>query len=454
MVGSNDHNYYSPLQARMDRLPLSGVHWLIWLLTTLGMVLDSMDLYVVSYAMPLIAKEWNLTSETLGTIASGAMWGMVAGAYLWGILSDRIGRRTSLQWTIGIFSVVTGLCGLAWNVLSLFAGRFAVGLGLGGLIPVDYAVQAEFLPPKYRGRMMAFSLVVWPLGGFLGALIAWTLAPLYGWRVLFLAGAVPALLVFIVRFIVPESPRYLIDKGRESEAAQTVEWMEKKCNVVPAARKDSVVTNETAAAEEVPRVPVTEIFAKKYIFRTFLTSCLWFCHCLPYYGILLWLPTLLVKYYNISQAETLKIMMMLVGIGIIGRFVAMTVLDSWGRKPLMITYASLAGIGVIGYNFAHDTTQLLLIASFAAFFYEGSWSSISPYTAELFPTKIRSTGVGFSSGVGRIAAALAPLFIGFLVDTSLAIVFYTLGGLLILEAVIAGVFAFETKAKALEEISQ
>lgn len=120
----------------------------------------------------------------------------------------------------------------------------------------------------------------------------------------------------------------------------------------------------------------------------------------------------------------------------------------------MITYAALAGIGLIGYNFVHNTTQLLIIASIAAFFYEGSWSSISPYTAELFPTKIRSTGVGFSSGIGRIAAALAPLFIGFLVDTSLAAVFYTLGGLLFLEAIIAGVFAFETKAKSLEEISQ
>ena len=449
-----EQKYYSPLQVRMDRLPLSGVHWLIWLLTTLGMVLDSMDLYLISYAMPLIGKEWSISSEMLGTIASGAMWGMVAGAYLWGMLSDRLGRRTSLQWTIGIFSVVTGLCGLAWNMTSLFAGRFLVGVGLGGLIPVDYAVQAEFLPAKVRGRMMALSLVVWPLGGFVGALLAWNLAPVYGWRSLFIAGAIPALLVFIVRFIVPESPRYLIDKRRDTEAAKTVVWLEKKCKVTPLPEAAPVGGVQVAASTEAePQVPLTEIFAKKYIFRTLLTSGLWFCHCLPYYGILLWLPTLLVKFYGIPQPEALKIMMMLVGIGIVGRFVAMMFLDSWGRKPLMVTYAVLAGIGMLGYNFAQGTTQLLIVAGFAAFFYEGSWSSIAPYTAELFPTKIRSTGVGFSSGVGRIASALAPMVIGFVVDTSLPAVFYTLAALLFIEAMLAGFFAFETKAKALEEIS-
>ncbi len=129
MIGSTEQKYYSPLQARMDRLPLAGVHWLIWLLTSLGMVLDAMDLYLISYAMPMIAKEWNISSEILGTIASGAMWGMMVGAYVWGILSDRLGRRTTLQWTIGIFSIVTGLCGLAWNPASLFIARFAAFTG-------------------------------------------------------------------------------------------------------------------------------------------------------------------------------------------------------------------------------------------------------------------------------------------------------------------------------------
>lgn len=452
MIGSTEQKYYSPLQARMDKLPLKGVHWLIWVLTTLGMVLDSMDLYLISFAMPFISKEWSLSSEVLGFVASGAMWGMMAGAYIWGILSDRIGRRTSLQWTIGIFSVVTGLCGLAWNSMSLFLGRFAVGIGLGGLIPVDYAVQAEFLPPKYRGRMMALSLVVWPLGGFLGALIAFNLTPIWGWRALFVAGAVPALLVFVVRFIIPESPRYLIDKGREAEATKTVEWMEKKCNVAPPAAAEVVIPNETAATQE-HKGSIRDLFSKKYGFRTFLTSTIWFCHCLPYYGILLWLPTLFVKYYNIPQPDTLKYMMLLVGVGIVGRFVAMTVLDSWGRKPLMITYALMAGLGMLGYNFAQGTTQLLLVACFAAFFYEGSWSSIAPYTAEVFPTKIRSTGVGFSSAVGRSAAAIAPMVIGFIVDISLPAIFYTFAAMLFIEASVAAYFVFETRERSLEEIS-
>lgn len=453
MIESTEQKYNSPLQARMDRLSLSGIHWMIWLLTTLGMVLDSMDLYLISFAMPMIAIEWHLSSSTLGTIASGAMFGMMFGAYFWGIMSDRIGRRNSLQWTIGIFAVVTGLCGVAWNSASLFLGRFTVGFGLGGLIPVDYAVQAEFFPAKYRGRMMALSLVVWPFGGFVGALMAYNLTPIWGWRSLFIAGAVPALLVFVVRFMIPESPRYLINKGRDSEATKTVEWMEKKSKVVPLEVSEIVNIAEVAATDEQHKGSVRDLFSKKYGFRTFLTSTIWFAHCLPYYGILLWLPTLFVKYYHIPQTQTLKYMMMLVGVGIVGRFVAMTVLDSWGRKPLMITFATMAGLGMLGYNFAQGTTQLIIVACFAAFFYEGSWSAIAPYTAELFPTKIRSTGVGFSSAIGRLAAAIAPLVIGFVVDISVPAIFYTFATMLFIEAIIVVYFAFETKLKSLEEIS-
>jgi len=441
--------YYNPLQERLDNLPMSGVHYLIWFVCSLGFVLDSMDLYLISYALPLIIKEWKISSEITGFIASGAMWGMIIGAYAWGVIADRIGRRTSIQALIGSFSIFTGLCALAWNSISLFVGRFIVGTGVGGFTPVDYSIQAEFIPAKYRGRMMAASVVLWPLGGFLGAFLAFNLTPIYGWRALFVAGAVPAILIFIVRFMIPESPRFLIDRGRHEEAAKVVQWLERKSKVEP----DTSIDYSSVKDQKVKPPKVSELFSPEYRSRTILASWIWFTVCLAYYGILLWLPTLMTKYYNVPQQQTLKYMMLLTAIGIAGRFLAMLFVDSWGRKPILISFPFIAAIGFFLYNTVGNTTQLLIVASLAAFFYEGVWAVMAPYTAELFPTRLRTTAGGFASSVGRVAAAIAPLMVGFVVDRSLAAIFYTFGGVMILEAIFVSIFAFETKGKALEEIS-
>lgn len=450
-VDTNSGKIVNPIQERLDSVPLSPIHWFIWLLCTIGFIFDSLDLYLISFAMPMILKEWGISTASAGWLVSAAMWGMLIGAYLWGYLADRIGRRSSMQGTILIYGVVTGLCALAWNAMSLFWGRLVVGTGLGGLVPVDFAVQAEFIPAKHRGRLMAASVVLWPLGGLLGAWIALSMAPVYGWRVLFVVGALPALLVFFVRKLIPESARYLQSKGRHQEAFEVVQWVEKKSGI-----KDSKPIDTNVDYKQFAEKPVSimELFGAKYIKRTILTWGIWFAQCIPYYAVGLWLPTLMTKYYGIPQTSTFKIMMGITVVGIIGRAVGMMLVDSWGRRPVMISFGILAGLGILLYTQVQTANGLLMVAATAAFFYEGIWAAIAPYTAELYPTRMRTTAAGAATGAGRWAAAIGPIFVGYALGASLNLLFYTFAGCFFALALLVAVVGIETKKKSLEEISQ
>lgn len=450
---TNSSRIANPLQERLDNIPLSLTHWFIWAMCTIGLIFDSLDLYLISFAMPMILKEWGISMQTAGWVVSASMWGMLIGAYLWGILADRIGRRYSMQGTILIYGLVTGICALVWNTMSLFWGRFIVGVGLGGLIPVDVAVQAEFIPAKYRGRLMAASVVLWPLGGLVGAWVALRLASAYGWRVLFVVGALPALMFFFVRRLVPESARFLQSRGRHQEAFEVVLGLEKKAGINDSKRFTMDTSLNHRDFEEKP-VSLTELFRAKYIKRTILTWGIWFAQAFPYYAVGLWLPTLMTKYYGIPQASALKIMMGITVIGIIGRAVGMVFVDSWGRRPVMISFGILAGLSILLYTQVQTANSLLVVASLAAFFYEGIWAAIAPYTAELYPTRMRTTAAGAATAAGRWAAAIGPIFVGYALATSLNILFYIFAGSFFALALLVTTLGMETKKKSLEEISQ
>lgn len=439
------------IQERLDNLPLSSLHWWIWGLCTLGLIFDSFDLYLISFAMPMILKEWNISSITAGWLASGAMWGMIIGAYLWGIIGDRIGRKTSLSGTILVYSLITGLSAWAWNTFSLFAARFAVGIGLGGLVPVGSAVEAELLPAKYRGRMMAASIVLWPLGGLLGAVVALSLAK-YGWRTLFVVGALPALIVFITNKIIPESPRFLQSRGKHELAEKYVRYMEKKSGI--AVPDGPIILDNTVDYKLLEEKPpsLMVLFSKKYIKRTILTWGIWFTQCLPYYALSLWLPTIMTKYYAVPVATSFKIMMGITGIGIIGRFMGMLLVDSWGRKPLMITFGILSGASILMYTQINSVTSLLIVACIAAFFYEGIWAGIAPYTAELYPTSMRTTAIGAATAFGRYAAAMGPVLVGYSVARSLNMLYFIFSASFIILAILVASLGAETAKKSLEEI--
>ena len=213
------------LGAFVDSLPLNRRHFVVLGVCSAGFLFDGLDFQIMAYVAPSLIKEWGLQPQVLGTVLSATIVGMIAGAYFFGIVSDYIGRRTGFQLTVMFFGLFTGACAFVTNIFQLAAARFGVGIGVGGFPALDITVLNEFMPAKHRGKMTNMSVITFPVGGLLAAWLASLIIPAFGWRALFLIGVVPAILVLGLRWIIPETPRFLLQKGRIREAKESIKWI-------------------------------------------------------------------------------------------------------------------------------------------------------------------------------------------------------------------------------------
>ena len=219
------------LLERLEKLPVGSFHYKLLAVTGLGWLFDAMDTGLISFVLPILAKEWGLAPEQMGWIGSVGFIGMALGAVISGTIADRIGRKLVFSLTVILYSLATGACALSWNYESLLLFRFLVGFGLGGELPVAATLMTEYAPTKLRGRFIVLLESFWGLGWLAAACIAYLLIPQYGWQIAFFIGALPAVYVFMIRVHMPESVRYLISKNRIGEAQEIVLMLEKKLHV-------------------------------------------------------------------------------------------------------------------------------------------------------------------------------------------------------------------------------
>ena len=216
---------------RLEQLPVGSFHYKLLVVTGLGWLFDSMDTGLISFVLPVLAKEWGLSPEQVGWIGSVGLIGMALGAVLAGTIADKFGRKNVFAATVILYSVSTGLCAVAWSYESLLLFRFLVGFGLGGELPVAATLMSEYAPSKLRGRFIVLLESFWGVGWLVAALISYLLIPKFGWHIAFIIGALPALYVFLIRLHMPESIRYLISKGRVDEARKIILTLEEKLGV-------------------------------------------------------------------------------------------------------------------------------------------------------------------------------------------------------------------------------
>ncbi len=226
MVGAQQKS--SELVTRLERLPFSRWHRNFFILAFCGIMFDAADFALFGAALPPIAREFGLGPAQAGLLATVGLIGAFLGALFWGTLSDYIGRRTSFQATVGLFALFTGLVAASWNVASLGVFRFLSNFGLGGEVPVTLTLASEFSPGRIRGRMAGNIMAAFPVGLVVAAALSLAIIPNFGWRALFVVGIVPAALLFFVRRYMPESVRYLLSKGRVSQAEDTVAEIERQ----------------------------------------------------------------------------------------------------------------------------------------------------------------------------------------------------------------------------------
>jgi putative MFS transporter len=312
------------------------------------------------------------------------------------------------------------------------------------MLVVDPSMLTEYLPPQRRGRLLVFLDFWWPVGLLLATFLSWIfighdIGGANSWRWLFVAASFPALLAFVVRRSLPESPYFLARQGRSREAAEVLTEITGR----------EVQPGELTAPEET-HSSVRELWAERLRSRTVTTALVWIALNISYYGLFLWLPFVLQSEksfsINVYLLLTLSALSQFPGYG-----AAIWLVERIGRKATLAGFLALGGVSAYAFAVADSSTVYVTALFFVGFFNLGAWGAVYPYTSETFPTRLRSSAFGLMEGVGKAAAIAGPYIFGNLYDAtgtstwSLTVVAIVMAA----GGVVAAVFGRETRGRAL-----
>ena len=441
------------LVAYLEEAPLSGFHYGVLTICSLAYALTGMGVMLISILLSPIKAEWGLDLVTTGLLASVGYVGMFFGAIGCGFLADLVGRKKALLFAIILSSIFTGLCAVAWDVTSMAVLRFLAGIGLGGALPQPGVYVSEYTPAKYRGRFLGITETSWVYGVLLGLFCGWLLLEPFGWRVVFLIALVSLALVPLIVWFIPESIRYLQDKGRHEEAVEILRghglvsstFSGKEFGIGESKKREGAVVIEA----------LRELWSSFYWKRTAVLWILWAVLVYTYHGIFIWLPSIYAAELGFPEVRAIWFVLVVTLFQIPGYYSATFLLDRLGRKPVLIGYLALAGVGSYLISFAGDVTSILVWSCVISFFNLGAWAGLYTYTPELYPTRMRGSGSGVAASLGRFAGIFAPTVTPLLwVGAGLWLPFIVFGLAHIIAALSVAILGTETKGKVLEEITE
>ncbi|OLN22196.1 MFS transporter [Domibacillus antri] len=383
----------------------------------LGWMFDAMDVGMLSFIIAALKAEWDLTPEQMGWIGSVNSIGMAVGALVFGLFADRVGRKNIFIITLLMFSLASGLSAFTTTLAAFLFLRFFVGMGLGGELPVASTLVSESVPAKDRGRVVVLLESFWAFGWLLAAVISYFVIPSYGWEAALIIGALPAFYALYLRLKLPDSPAFSPKKAEKRSIAQNMR----------------------------------DVWSKKYSRSTLVLWVVWFTVVFSYYGMFLWLPSVMVmKGFDMIQSFEYVLIMTLAQLP--GYFTAAWLIERAGRKFVLITY--LLGTAASALVFGNAETTAVLIGSgiLLSFFNLGAWGALYAYTPEQYPAVIRATGAGMAASVGRVGGILGPLLVGSLIASgqSIGFIFGLFCASIVIGVVVLAVLGRETKQVELE----
>lgn len=436
---------FSYLDTPMDEKKLEKFQRKVTVVSAGGTFLDGFDLTIIAVAMPLIIEQWQVNSVEQSLLTASAIIGSFIGAYWLGNLTDKFGRKAMITVDLVAFILFAVLTAVAPNVLWLIIFRFFLGIGIGADYPISATLVSEFSSTKNRGKQGTFLGMMWFVGAVVAYISGMLLLPLgeNAWRYMFLLGGVFAVIIFVFRLGLPESPRWLASRGREKEAQETLYKMTGKKMEIES------VENE--------KVELKAIFSEKLIKRTIFVTGFWFCYATSYYGISMYTPTILSEFTGDSLNQTYIASSIVSILGLIGAIIGSRLVDRWGRRPLLLTsFLGLTlGLATLAINPNPTLVFLVILFSVAVLFANMGGGILNfVYPTELFPTNIRATASGFATAISRIGSILGvlvfPNFVA-LWGNQVALSFFTVIALTGL--IVTFLLAPETKGKNLEEIN-
>ena len=405
------------LVALYDKAPLNARYWISMVLAVMTSIFDFFDFFIVGFLVAVLAPQWQLTFGQTSIMLLSAGVGAIVGALAWGALSDRWGRKTLLVAGVALCAVGAGSVSLipdgAWMLFA--ALRFVVGFGVGAAAAVGVPLIVEYTPTRHRTILSSAVVIPVSLGILAASLTAAALLQVIGWRGLAMLGFMPLIPAVLIALIMPESVRWLVSRGRYAEARVIVGrtlGVPPECLPKPAA---------TAVLQSPSSTSFADLLAEPRLF--WLTVIVWFGASTANYGVFLWGPTIVALLMGASAKEAALLFVVVSLTGMVGR-IGFSLLPQWlGRRRCgeIMGYGIAISLGAAALFYdrtllGYPAFVVLLIP--AALFFDGGFSNIAPYSAEIFPVRLSARGVGLaqaSNGVGKIAG---PLCLALIAGTS------------------------------------
>ena len=391
--------------ARLDRLPVTRLHRKVFNLIGVGMFFEGFDIYIAASVLGATYKTGFSSLTQNGLFISMTFVGMTLGALLTGFLGDRYGRQFTYQLNLLVFGAASLASAVAPNMTTLIALRFLMGLGLGAEVVVGYSMMAEFFPARIRGRWSGMMCTLVTAGLPVSAFLAWLLVPNFGWRVMFVLGAVGSAVAWFLRRELPESPRWLVVMGRDGEADAIVSKFEREAGLAstssPPPAPEAIVPHATGDLFQPP----------------FLASLIVGCVALMVantlvQGFVVWLPTFFVG-QGVSIARSTGFALLMSLGGPIGSALGALAADYLGRKLTIVAVSCLAVVLSVAFVLSGTSPVMPIIGFLLTIpIYLLVAVLFAIYIPELFPTALRLRGVGICNAVGRSASIIVPLLIG------------------------------------------
>lgn len=440
------HAAVTTVDDAIERIGLGRFQWRLFGVNGLVWASDAMEIIAIGFVIPSIIATFEIGSGRAGMVGSLFFAGMMLGAWGFGVLADRIGRRTVFLITIAMNAVFALASAFAPSFAVLLALRFLTGAAVGGTLPVDYALTAEYLPKAQRGRFLVYLESFWALGTVAMALIAWAVVPAQGtgaWRWIFAINALPGLMGLVVRLWVPESPRFLMLRGKTEEAKRVLERVA-RINRAPAQ------VAELAAEPPVRGNTTAALFRPALRWRTIGLAVIWFGLSYGYYGVFTWLrPIFLAQ--GVEVLRTYWFLVVLALAQIPGYMLAAYWVEAIGRRATLATF--LLGSAVASMVFALSTAPSVVIGAslLLSFSLLGAWGALYAYTPEVYPTEVRATGMGFAGAMARLAGIVAAQLGGWLLALSFPAALSIYAATLAVAGFAALGLRVKTEGRALEE---
>lgn len=443
---------------RIERLPFGRFQWRLLAMGGLGYTFDAMDGAMIAFILPSVTALWKLSSEQTGVVGSSAMIGYLFGAFFAGAVADLIGRRSVMMYGLAIYSLATLVAAFASSWHGLFWWRVVASVGTGVESAIIAPFLSEFVQKKYRGRFVGSLSGFFSFGFVSAALLGYFIVPRYadGWRIVQVLSALPIAMLLWWRRGLPESPRWLLERGRTAEAEATVSHIEAELRrdqptLPPLDGVEVPATTRSAGTFGANLVALVRPGALR---TTLMLWLLWLAMTFSYYGFFTWIPSLLVK-EGMTITKSFGYVIVIYLAQIPGYYSAAFLSEKLDRKWTIVVYMLLGGITAYVMSGARSETSIMIVGSLLSFFMNGAYAGIYAYTPELYPTAVRATGMGVASAFGRIGGLSAPIAVGYAYPRiGFGGVFAVITVVLVVGALGVALLGIATAGKSLEQISR